>query len=84
MDYYEKYLGDNCDNKCDKCFADKDIYVVQEDFEVIGESVIHKVQIKKDSWYWIRYRNPTHVCLTQGTDRDLLITHELFERYFRQ
>ena len=82
-EYYEKYLGDNCDGKCDECFGGKEVFIVKEDFEVIGETVFHKVPIKKGDWFWIKYENQTHKCLTQGTDKDLIITHELFNKNFK-
>lgn len=81
-EYYEKYLGDSCNNKCENCFAEKEIYIVKEEFEVCGESVIHKVNIPKGSWWWIMFENTTHVCLTQGDGKELRIIKEMFDKYF--
>ena len=81
-DYYENYLGDWCNNKCDKCFADKELYVVQETFEVCGDTLLDKVAIEKGSWFWIKSKNNTHVILDNGGDRLLYLVHDLFEKYF--
>ena len=30
--FYEHMLGDNCNNKCNECFGDKDVRICKEDF----------------------------------------------------
>lgn len=80
--YYEQYLGDLCDKKCEQCFGDKEIYVCKENFFVTGEIILDKVKIEKGSWFWIKFENDSHVCLECGDDKELLITHEIFNKYF--
>lgn len=80
--YYEKYLGDWCDNNCEHCFGDKEVYKCIQDFEVCGESIIHKVRINKGQWFWIHTENNTHVGLRDYSDKELWISKELFKKYF--
>ena len=48
-EYYTDYLGDNCNNQCEECCGNKEIYVVKKDFEVATYSVLQKDIIKKGS-----------------------------------
>ena len=82
-DYYENYLGDWCNNKCEECFGDKEIYKCIETFEVCGKTLLDKVTIEKGEEYWIRYETNTHIGLYRGDDHILHIIKELFEKYFR-
>ena len=46
--YYENILGGSCNNKCNECFGDKDIYICKSSFEVPGDmlqmDVIEKIR----------------------------------------
>ena len=80
--YYEKYLGDWCDNNCEHCFGDKEVYECIEDFEICGDSILDTVKIEKGEWFWIGGKNRTHVRLLNGTNHELWLMNELFEKYF--
>ena len=82
-EYYEKYLGDNCNNNCEYCYGRKEIYICKKEFEVCGESVIHKIKIEKDDWYWILSENEKRVTLICDDKNRLVLTRELFEKYFK-
>lgn len=83
-EYYTDYLGDNCDKRCEECCGKKEIYVAKEDFEVMGESILHTVLIEKGSWYWIKHDNPKDGRkLLVGRDGSRLhMTKEMFEKRF--
>ena len=81
-EYYENYLGDWCNNKCEDCFADKEIYICKENFEVTGNTLLDKVVIEKGSWWWKVYENKTHVALTCDGKHRLHIIREIFEKHF--
>lgn len=60
------------------------IYECTSSFTVIGETVLHKVQIEKGQLYLLMFSNPTHVVLTDDNEMELRITHELFYQHFRE
>lgn len=80
--YYEKYLGDCCNNDCDNCFGDKDVYECTEDFEVTGETILDKAKIEKGDWFWAHFINDDHVLLRNGTDHWLRLQRKYFDKYF--
>lgn len=83
-EYYTNYLGDNCNNKCEECCGNKEIYVVKKDFEIPTYSVLQKDVIKKGSWYWIKHENPKNgdkLLIGQDGTR-LHITNECFNLNF--
>ncbi len=80
-EYYENYLGDWCNNKCEKCFGDKEVYECIETFEICGKTVLDKITIEKREWYWIEYENDTIVTLCNGSST-LYLSKELFKKYF--
>lgn len=81
--YYEHYLGDNCDNKCDRCFGDKEIYICTQDFKVSGETILDEVTIKKGEWFWIHFINEDHVILKDPTGNFLRLNDmEIFKNNF--
>ena len=79
--FYEYMLGDNCDNKCDKCFGDKDVRVCKENFEVVGE-MLETTTIKKGSWWSLIFINDDHVLLDGLDGYQLRLKRDLFDRYF--
>lgn len=79
--FYEHMLGDNCNNKCDKCFGNRDVRICREDFEVTGK-MLETVTIKKGSWWSLTFVNNDHVLL-DGFDGHLLtLKRNLFDQYF--
>lgn len=80
--YYEHMLGDNCNNKCDKCFGDKDVRICKKDFEVSGETILDKVTIKKGSWWSLLFINNDHVLLDDLDGHQLTLKRYLFDQYF--
>lgn len=38
-EYYTKHLGDWCNNKCDKCFAEKDLYINTKELTLFGRNL---------------------------------------------
>lgn len=79
--FYEHMLGDNCNNKCDKCFGNRDVRICREDFEVTGK-MLETVTIKKGSWWSLTFVNNDHVLL-DGFDGHLLtLKRDLFDLYF--
>ena len=80
--YYEHILGDNCDNKCEECFGDKDIRVCNKDFVVIGETLLDSVTIEKGSWWELRFLNSDHALLLGCDSRELRLKRELFDSNF--
>ena len=80
--YYEHILGDNCNNKCDECFGDKDIRVCKEDFEVSGETILDKVTIEKGTWWSLIFINDDHVLLDGLDEHQLTLKRDLFDLYF--
>lgn len=80
--YYEKYLGDICNKDCERCFGEKEVYECTQDFEVSGASIIDKVKIRKGEWFWIGYKNKTHVSLRCGNDHELILSKDMINKYF--
>lgn len=79
--FYEHMLGDNCNNKCDKCFGNRDVRICREDFEVTGK-MLETVTIKNGSWWSLTFVNNDHVLL-DGFDGHLLtLKRDLFDLYF--
>jgi len=79
--FYEHMLGDNCNNKCNECFGNKDVRICREDFEVTGK-MLETVTIKKGSWWSLTFVNNDHVLL-DGFDGHLLaLKRDLFDLYF--
>ena len=79
--FYEYMLGDNCDNKCDECFGDKDVRICKEDFEVVGK-MLEIITIKKGSWWSLIFINNDHVLLDGLDGYQLTLNRDLFDLYF--
>lgn len=79
--FYEYELGDNCNNKCDECFGDKDVRICKKDFEVAGE-MLEKIIIKKGSWWSLIFINDDHVLLDSLDGHQLTLKRDLFDLYF--
>ena len=83
-EYYEKHLGDSCDNKCDKCFADKTIYINNQDLMLSGESIIHEVIVKKGTWWRELFRNREHIVLENIEGKSWYFSWDWFNKYFHE
>lgn len=79
--YYENILGDSCNNKCDECFGDKDIYTCKSSFEVTGD-MLKMVLIEKDSWWELKFINDDYVLLFDTNDHELRLKRDLFDSNF--
>lgn len=79
--YYENILGDNCNNKCDECFGNKDVRICKRDFEVVGE-MLEKITIKNDSWWSLIFINDDHVLLDGLDGHHLRLKRDLFDSNF--
>ena len=79
--YYENILGDSCNNKCDECFGDKDIYVCKSSFEVAGDK-LEMILIEEDSWWELKFTNNDHVLLYDTNDYELRLKRDLFDSHF--
>jgi len=78
--YYENILGGSCNNKCNECFGDKDIYICKSSFEVPGDMLQMDV-IEKNSWWELIFINNDHVLL--GADnRRLRLKRDFFDSNF--
>ena len=72
-EYYEKYLGDNCDNKCHECPGNREIYICKENFNAGTE--LTPCIIKKGSWWWISHERKEYIRLcTNESDTILYIS----------
>ena len=74
-------LGDNCNNKCNECFGDKDVHICKEDFEVVGE-MLEIMTIKKGSWWSLIFINNDHVLLDGLDGYQLTLKRDLFDLHF--
>jgi len=79
--YYENILGDSCNNKCDECFGDKNIYVCKSSFEVTGD-MLATVVIEKDSWWELKFINNDHVLLCGADNHELRLKRDFFDSNF--
>lgn len=79
--YYENILGESCNNKCDECFGDKDIYICKSSFEVTGD-MLKMVLIEKNSWWELKFINNDHVLLLGSNDYELWLKRDLFNLHF--
>ena len=79
--YYEHILGDTCNNKCNECFGDKDIYVCKSSFEVTGDK-LEMVLIEEDSWWHLGFINNEHVLLYDTNNYELRLKRDLFDSHF--
>lgn len=80
--YYEHVLGDSCDNRCDECFGDKDIYVCKSSFEVVVDT-LEKVAIKRGSRRELKFINNDHVLLYGTNNHELRLKRDLFDSNFK-
>lgn len=80
--YYENILGDSCNNECDECFGDKDIYICKSSFEVIGD-MLEIVLIEKDSWWELKFINNDHVLLCGTNNHELRLKRDFFDQHFK-
>lgn len=81
--YYENVLGDNCNGQCEKCFGDKDIRICIQNFNVVGETILDEVVIKKGSWWECRFENDDHVLLICYDDYELRLSRGLYDKNFK-
>ena len=79
--YYENILGDSCNNNCDECFGDKDIYICKSSFEVTGD-MLETVVIEKNSWWELRFINNDHVLLCGVDYHELRLKRDFFDSNF--
>ena len=80
--YYENILGDNCDNKCDECLGDKDVYICEVDFKVTGD-YLEEITIEKGSLWELVFINDDHVLLLDpDINRELSLKRDLFDSDF--
>jgi len=79
--YYENMLGDSCDNNCDECFGDKNIYICKASFEVTGD-MLEMVSIEQNSWWELKFMNNDHVLLYGTNNHELRIKRNLFDSHF--
>ena len=79
--WYEHMLGDNCDNNCDECFGDKNVYICKSSFEVTGD-MLETVTIEEGSWWELKFENNDHVLLCGIDDHELRIKRDLFDLNF--
>lgn len=79
--FYEHMLSDNCNNKCNECFGDKDVRICKEDFEVVGE-MLEIITIKKGSWWSLIFVNDDHALLDALDGHELRLKRDLFDLYF--
>lgn len=79
--YYENILGDSCNNKCNECFGDKDIYICKSSFEVIGY-MLETFLIEEDSWWELKFINNDHVLLCGTNHLELSLKRDEFYSYF--
>ena len=80
--YFENYLGGKCKYDCDHCFGDKEVYECIQDFELPGVINSVKFQCKKGEWLWKIQENEAGVVLRDCWNKEFIISHELFEKYF--
>ena len=80
--YYENILGDSCNNKCDECFGDKNIYVCKSSFEVTGD-MLKIVLIEEDSWWELKFINDDHVLLFDTDNNELRLKRDFFDSHFK-
>lgn len=80
--YFENYLGGKCKYDCDHCFGDKEVYECIQDFELPGVINSVKFQCKKGEWLWKIQENEAGVVLRDCGNKEFIISHELFEKYF--
>lgn len=80
--YYENILGDSCNNKCDECFGDKNIYVCKSSFEVAGD-MLKMVLIEEDSWWELKFINDDHVLLFGTDNNELRLKRDFFDSHFK-
>lgn len=81
--YCENILGDSCSNNCDDCFGGKDIRICVNDFEVVGESVLHTELINKDSLWACKFENDDHLVLEDENGTHLTISRRLYNKNFK-
>lgn len=79
--YYENILGDSCNNKCNECFGNKDIYICKLSFEVTGD-MLEMVTIEKNSWWELIFINDDHVLLGGTNNYRLRLKRDFFDSNF--
>lgn len=87
-DYYSKYLGDTCDNKCDECFAGKTIYINNRDLYLPPKDFIAGTEVKvaKGTWWRELFRNDfnKYICLENIYGDGWYISYKLFDECFEE
>lgn len=80
--YYEHVLGDSCNNNCDECFGDRNIYVCKSSFEVLGDK-LEPILIEENSWWELVLINDDDYAWLRGADnRELMLKQDFFDSHF--
>lgn len=79
--YFEHILGDSCNNDCENCYGNKDVRI--NDFQVVGESVLHKTLVNKGSLWVCKFENDDHLLLEDVNGKQLTISRKLYNKNFR-
>lgn len=79
--YYENILGDCCNNKCDECFGDNNIYICKSSLEASGD-MLETVLIEENSWWALKFINDDHALLDGLDGYQLTLKRDLFDSHF--
>ena len=79
--YYENILGDSCNNKCDECFGDKNIYICKSSFETTGD-MSEMVVIEEGSWWELIFINNDYVWFCGADNHELRLKRDFFDSHF--
>lgn len=86
-EYCTKYLGDNCDNKCDECFAEKTIYINNRDLYLPSEFIAGtEIKVEKGTLWRELFRNDfdKHIVLKNQNGKSWYISYKLFNECFEE
>jgi hypothetical protein len=86
-EYYTKYLGDWCDNKCDECFAEKTIYINNRDLYLPSEFIAGtEIKVEKGTLWRELFRNDfdKHIVLKNQNGKSWYISYKLFNECFEE
>lgn len=81
-DYYEQYLLDNCNNDCEKCFADKDVAICKRDFYVTGDTILNNVEVANGTIFRVLFLGDEHVRLEAVDGKRLIVSRRRFSENF--
>jgi hypothetical protein len=84
-EYYTRHLGDTCNNKCEECFAEKTLYINNQDLYLLDDWG-NEVKVEKGTLWRELFRNDfaKHIVLENKNGKSWYISYKMFDECFEE